>query len=387
MFYPYSYQYKIIKPDTKGPISGQLESCLEQLLIASKSWQSTVYLLKVNLFFKPEGEIDCSFINRSIENSGFYSEVGVRPVIIAQSPTDGSAIQITMTGIDKSVDEEVKYHTDKSRSYVSLESDGQHWLYIGDKGCNSGNASIRDCAESSFKRLDSILEEEGLSYSNILRQWNYIPDIVCVDINENGELQNYQEFNEVRGHWYRKRNLLKDFPAATGIGTMGESVRLEIIAGATDDGYQIFSLINPTQKNAHQYSEDKLVGNIKESTPLFERGKMIFGNGKGHIWVSGTAAIKGEESISGDVIEQSNITCENIDRLIAPENLYKTGLPKSGYKINPVYVRAYVKYGKDGPKVRKYLEEKYPGALTHVLEADVCRDELLVEVEAEFSVG
>ena len=365
----------------------QLESCLKQVLVVFNDWQSVVCLLKINLFFKPEGEIDCSFINRSIENSHLLSEVDVCPVIIAQSPTDGSAIQITMTGIDLPDDEKVKCHSDKAKSYVSIKSTGQQWLYIGAKGCSSSDLTIRDSTESSFKQLDSVLDQEGLSFNNILRQWNYIPDIVCIKLNENDERQNYQEFNEVRGGWYRKRNLLKDFPAATGIGTRGEIVRLEIIAGAVDDAYNVYSLLNPGQQNAHQYSEGKLVGSIKESTPLFERGKMIFGNGKGHIWVSGTAAIKGEESIPGDVLEQSNITCENIERLIDVSNLRELGLPSGNYDISARYIRAYVKYLSDGPLVRELLVNLYPDTLVHVLEADVCRDELLVEIEAEFSIS
>ena len=181
--------------------------------------------------------------------------------------------------------------------------------------------------------------------------------------------------------------LSNNFPAATGIGTEGKVVRLEIIACTPSDSFRLYSIQNPDQQNAHEYSKKQLVGDVKESTPLFERGKMIFGEGKGHIWVSGTAAIKGEESVDGDIMQQTRTTCENIDRLIDSENLVRTGLPKSVYIIKPLYIRAYVKHRKDGNGVRRFLEEKYHGALIHVLKADVCREELLVEIEGEFSIS
>ena len=113
---------------------------------------------------------------------------------------------------------------------------------------------------------------------------------------------------------------------------------------------------------------------------------MIFSKGKGHIWVSGTAAIRGEDSIPGGVLEQTLITCGNIETLTDPENLIRSGLAPGKYILEPVYIRAYVKNFDQGELVQNFLEKRYPEAPIHVLQADICREELLVEVEGEFSI-
>ena len=386
MFCPFNYTYRIIRSDLSGSGENQLNGCLEQLGFIIKEWGSSIVPVKINLFFSTSSEFCCEYISRLIEASSIMKGVDLNPVIIAQAPTDGSLVQIILTGIMGLDLDQIRYNTEKEKSVVSIKSDKQQWLYLGARGCSSSDLTIRQNADNSFKQVSSILEKEGFSFSNILRQWNYIPDIVGIELGSDSELQNYQEFNELRAYWYKENKFISDFPAATGIGTRGQVVRLEIIAGKEIGDYQVFSLQNPGQQNAHEYSAEKLVGTIRESTPLFERGKVIFGNGRGHIWVSGTAAIIGEESVRGDVLEQTNTTCENIDKLIASENLINTGLPSQKFDTSALYIRAYVKYIHDGSSVRDILVSRYPEALIHVLEADVCREELLVEVEGEFSI-
>ncbi|MCD6346064.1 MAG: hypothetical protein J7L96_01455, partial [Bacteroidales bacterium] len=73
--------------------------------------------------------------------------------------------------------------------------------------------------------------------------------------------------------------------------------------------------------------------------------------------------------------------------LISPDNLIRAGLEIEDFVIDPVYIRAYVKPGYDGIVVENYLKELYPTAMVHVLTADICRPELLVEIEAEFRLA
>ena len=110
--------------------------------------------------------------------------------------------------------------------------------------------------------LKDILSMEKLGMRDLVRQWNYIGDILEQEIGERGLIQNYQEFNEVRSQWYSQNGLVQDYPAATGIGTKGGGVRIEFIASRMVDPFLVFSLKNPFQQDAHQYSHDQLVGAI-----------------------------------------------------------------------------------------------------------------------------
>ena len=386
MSYPFDFRYYIIDPDEGGPVRGQLYDCLGKagkLLTDSKEF----FPVSFNCFFDPNEEPGCEKLVKDIECSGITEVSVIAPTVIAQAPANGNSFQLVISGFVKTPVIKAVYPSFQGNRYAKAESDDQKWVYISVDGCETGYRDIGSISDKSFKQLSSILESEDMGFTDIVRQWNYIPDIVSLAGQAGLVSQNYQEFNEIRAKWYTSGGLSRDFPAATGIGTRGNTIRLQAIAARPGKGFRILSLRNPVQQNAHQYSKDKLVGTIRKSAPLFERGKVIFGAGRGYIWVSGTAAIRGEESIAAGLTGQTNITCDNIENLISLKNLKDHGLDIHDTNIDPVYIRAYVKYRADGSAVKNILDKRYPGAIIHVLEGDVCRDELLVEVEAEFSIG
>lgn len=71
---------------------------------------------------------------------------------------------------------------------------------------------------------------------------------------------------------------------------------------------------------------------------------------------------------------------ENIEHLIAPENLQKA-------KVNPVkknemkLLRVYLKHPEAIDPVKIYMDRLFTSIPVAYLLADVCRDELLVEIE------
>ena len=72
-------------------------------------------------------------------------------------------------------------------------------------------------------------------------------------------------------------------------------------------------------------------------------------------------------------------TIENIEHLVSKENLAKFGC--KAYELNPVNLRIYVKNEGDYGQVRTVIEERYPDVPVVYTVADVCRQELLVEIE------
>jgi hypothetical protein len=67
---------------------------------------------------------------------------------------------------------------------------------------------------------------------------------------------------------------------------------------------------------------------------------------------------------------------ENIDHLIAPVNTLLSTTPCE-YKL----LRIYVKNPSQMEEVRTYMKANYPDIKKIYVCADICRDELLVEIE------
>lgn len=386
MFYPFDFRYHIVKPEQGGSIGEQFNSCFDQAVLLMKEIEVSGSVVRITCFF--EGTFGSDF-QRNLEIR--YPASGqwpfrISPAFIAQAPTDGSKVQIALVSLNAIPFEKVRYSKEAGLEYIIIEGEGSKWLYLG--GCQSTDhdKDTRTKSNSPFNQITQILDREGLGFKDLIRQWNYIGGILDQRMEAKGLTQNYQEFNEVRRHWYKNHSLDSDFPAATGIGANDQGINLEVIAGRVGKDYQLLSLKNPYQLDAHQYSENQLIGHGVKATPLFERGKIVYHKNQGHIWVSGTAAIRGEESVEGSVVDQTRITCENIDNLIQEDNLIRSGLQAAKYQTFPLYIRGYVKYGSDGPLVKEFIDKRYPGAISHILEADVCREELLVEIEAEYSI-
>ena len=80
------------------------------------------------------------------------------------------------------------------------------------------------------------------------------------------------------------------------------------------------------------------------------------------------------------------MTLKNINKLTDKERISQiTGYGKlSSYDY--ISLRVYVKNKKDFPVVRSICKEYFPTVPTSFIEADICRDDLLVEIEAELLI-
>ena len=237
-----------------------------------------------------------------------------------------------------------------------------------------------DVSKSAFEQsveifgiVGDILKENGFRPSDIYRQWNYIQHIT--DGKEGS--QNYQEFNDARSIFYSSCDWPGGYPAATGIGTSAGGVMVELCA-ISGNAITSKHIDNPLQIAAHSYSQSVLDGKVIETltertTPKFERARLLGST----IYISGTAAIKGEESNSSTyAAEQTAETMEIMDRLVSRENIPVVN-EGSSYDI----LRVYVKRASDIAAVKAFMEEHYPAIDKYYLVADICRPELLVEIE------
>ncbi len=101
------------------------------------------------------------------------------------------------------------------------------------------------------------------------------------------------------------------------------------------------------------------------------------------ILISGTASItRSETRHTGDVEAQTGETLANIEALISEANLSSHGLPGFGAELHDLAVaRVYIKRAVDHAVVRSVCESRLgPVPVTYTI-ADVCRPQLLVEIE------
>ncbi len=236
---------------------------------------------------------------------------------------------------------------------------------------------IGEQADAIFGRMEEILAAEDFAATDIARQWNYIERITGMS----PQGQHYQQFNDARSRFYDRYAWTGGYPAATGIGAQagGVTVMFDAVKGA---GVNL-PVDNPLQISAHAYSQSVLIDrpeNRDKTTPKFERARYVACQDSRTVYISGTAAIRGEASVGSDIIGQTGMTMCNIDTLTGPGNLHRHGVT-ADVRMRYAMLRVYLKRGGDFPAAESWMREHYPDIPTVYLLADVCRDELLVEIE------
>lgn len=290
---------------------------------------------------------------------------------VAQKPLFGELKMEVMSLDESHAQELIRYESD----YLMI---GDNELVTSGILADDINSPITEQSDQIFERIETILSKEGFEINDIVRQWNYIERITAM---ADGK-QHYQDFNDSRSRFYSKCSWDEGYPAATGIGTQRGGIMVELDALKPTPGVRSVALDNPLQIAAHSYSKQVLIGQNEapKTTPKFERARIVENGKWAQIYISGTAAIRGEESCLNDIVQQTRLTMENIDYLIGKENRVRAGV-----NINAVekyaLIRVYLKNVEDVEVVREYINKHYPDIPKFFLFADVCREELLIEIE------
>ena len=306
--------------------------------------------------------------------------VSPRPAVslVAQKPLVAdlvlevhSLVEITDEAV--TIEEQI---TSSSVRYLRIMTPHYREIIVGGLYADDLNLPVREQSEQAFRKVEEILKTEQMNFGDIVRQWNYLENIT--DIAHGNQC--YQDFNDVRTLFYTSSAWESGYPAATGIGTQygGILIDFNAVSGEVD----IVPLDNDWQRAAHVYSDEVLISHradTEKGTPKFERGKSLSDGQQEVIYISGTAAIRGEESVTtGDVLSQTEITLENIQHLIGLEE-GRENLPEHSGKLG--LLRVYLKNEEDAPAVKADLDKLCPDLPIAYLYADVCREELLIEIE------
>jgi enamine deaminase RidA (YjgF/YER057c/UK114 family) len=243
--------------------------------------------------------------------------------------------------------------------------DGITYLQLQNIHEHTGNRP--DQVRGLLDRAEGILERNGASFADVARTWFSLSDI----------LEWYPEFNKARSEKYGEFGIMPGpveamllLPASTGIGVSvpsGAAASMDLLAVVENDGSpsRVRKMTNPGQLDAFRYGA------------AFSRGAVIEESDVKLIEVSGTAAIDehGTSLYPGDIRSQVICTLDKIETLLGQEG---AGLE------DICAATVFVKRPEYAEVFREVASDRGLADLPAVcVVADVCREELLFEIDAE----
>lgn len=212
---------------------------------------------------------------------------------------------------------------------------------------------------------------ETLGFPHLLRVWNHIPDIN----RESAGLEHYRQFNIGRQDAFLAHGRHvggSSVPSASALGAAGSApLVVYFIAGRRPP----VAIENPRQLSAYDYPAD-----YGPRAPTFSRANLACIAGHPALFISGTASIVGHRTLHhGDVVEQTREILRNIDAVLRQSGTQGA----QGLTLQDLHYKVYVRHAADQPVIQAELRHAVGGALRALyLQADICRADLLVEIEA-----
>ena len=215
-----------------------------------------------------------------------------------------------------------------------------------------------------------LAQARALGYPHLLRVWNYFPRIN----RESGGLERYQRFCAGR-HQALAEGLAGfpySLPAGTAVGTMSGPLKIHFLASRQPGTH----VENPRQVSAYEYP--RVYG---PRSPSFARASLRPSGSGSHLLIAGTASVVGHVSLHiGDPHKQTLEIMQNLNALlIHTEQLH--GITRGQWHGQALF-KVYIRHPEHFTTIRDILKEQLPSH-TQVLylQGDMCRSELLLEVE------
>jgi enamine deaminase RidA (YjgF/YER057c/UK114 family) len=214
--------------------------------------------------------------------------------------------------------------------------------------------------QNIFDKAHSILTDCGSGgFSSTIRTWLFADNI----------LSWYDQLNKARNQFYEHHDIYHQLvPASTGIGTgnfHGKDLATQILAVKPKNGMvRRYSVDSPLQCPALDY-RSAFSRAVKMETPDHTR-----------LYISGTASIDktGNTAFTGDAPAQLELTMQVVEAI-----LKQAGMEWS----DTVSSLVYFKNSRDFSLFDKYCHRQNI-QLPHIkLRADVCRNDLLYEIELD----
>lgn len=219
----------------------------------------------------------------------------------------------------------------------------------------------------AYREIFAALDAGGFVHP--WRIWNFIPRINA----EAAGLERYRRFNVARQEAFAAagRAALDAVPAASAVGCGGDDLAIYFVAGRVPP----LPVENPRQISAYRYPAE-----YGPRSPLFARACLTPYAAGELLFISGTASIVGHRTLhAGDVRAQTRESLANIDAVLGAANGRTRAQP---FERRDLAYKVYVRHAADLAAIREELEVWLPDAGAIYIQADICRADLLVEVEA-----
>jgi chorismate lyase/3-hydroxybenzoate synthase len=285
------------------------------------------------------------------QNDPRIVRVGLKPLIgadIIEIWHASGPVSIGFDGI-------VRYAADPDHMLGAIELDERRY------------GGIAGAAEAAYAALSRFVSNSR--HPHLLRIWNYIDGINLGD----GDNERYKLFCSGRAAGLRVLDPTRDerFPAATCIGRRDGDPMVQVywLAGRAPG----LPLENPRQVSAYRYPRE-----YGPTPPSFSRAMLASDR---LVMISGTASIVGHASRHrGDVRAQLDETFTNLANVLQRAAGAAPGITTrlGSQSLLKIYLRDESLL----PDVHAFLQERVPSQTQYiVLHADVCRSELLVEID------
>jgi enamine deaminase RidA (YjgF/YER057c/UK114 family) len=239
-----------------------------------------------------------------------------------------------------------------------LEDDEAVYLVLGDLRPTNTDCSRGDQAQQVFDTMLQVLSSVGMTFDQVVRTWLYMDHI----------LDWYDEFNVVRNNFFEQHGIFdRMVPASTGIGCAhpaGSAMIAKLLAVLPKKG-KVFEVESPLQCPATDYRS------------AFSRAAEVSLPSHRQLYVSGTASIEpgGATIHIDDTARQIDLTMEVVQAILESRGMEWSDTTRAV---------AYLRDNNERPLLENWLARNAIRNMPLVtVQSDVCRDDLLYEIELD----
>ncbi len=245
---------------------------------------------------------------------------------------------------------------DEGAGFLVDAPEARH-LFLGGIVPTDASATREAQTEAVFSRIERTLDAVGMTFPDVARTWFYNDRI----------LDWYPGFNAVRTEYFRHHDI-RQMPASTGIGAPNPGgfalvAKVLAVVPRRPGAAGVHTVRSPLQCDAFAYGS------------AFSRAVVVGDSRARMLHISGTASISpgGESAHPGDTAAQIRLTMD-----VVREILREVGMDF------PDAVRSVV-YFRNPADIPLWDSRRFglDAAASAVLGCDVCRDDLLFEIELD----
>ncbi|HEY9097784.1 MAG TPA: Rid family hydrolase [Thiobacillus sp.] len=233
---------------------------------------------------------------------------------------------------------------------------------------SDGRTPLQATTAAAYQAIFKLLEARG--YTSLLRVWNYFADINA----ESYQIERYRQFNIGRQEAFvaHDRSVIGNVPAACALGTAAGGLNIAFLATRAE----VIAIENPRQVSAFHYPSQ-----YGPRSPTFARAGLVNLSGHDVLFISGTASIVGHQTLhAGDVVAQTRECLHNIAAVVEEANRVN---PRTRFNLDTLVYKVYLRDLANQATVREAMKAFMGVPVSPMfLQADICRADLLVEIEA-----